>query len=179
MRAKTFKTCTNKYTIQIRLPADLSSRILTWGDENIDDDLFYTNPNDLAFGREDDPHITVLYRLDDNDPRLVEKILADHKSFDVHLGKTSLFTSNDFFDVLKIDVAGDELFGLNCLLTNSLNPPIQYPRYVPHVTIGFMKKHTGCRFKNLDVFEGERFTVENLYFVCRAGVKTNIKMGPQ
>ncbi len=179
MRAKTTLKpfWVEQYSIQIKLPTNLSGRILTWGDEHIPDDLILTNPDDLAFGREDDPHITVLYRMTDNDPKPIERLLIEQKPFEVTLGKTSVFIANDQFDVLKIDVDGEGLFKLNRLLASELMPPKQFPQYIPHITIGFFHKGKAKCFCNLGEFEGERFMAKDLFFVSRSGEKTKIKMG--
>jgi len=173
MRAKISKNSMTNYSIQIRLPSDLANRILVWGDDNIGDDLLYTNSEDPAFGREDDPHVTILYRMD-NDQKTISDLLDGQKTFDIKLGKTSLFTTNDLFDVLKIDVNGDGVFRLNSILTEGLRPPGQYSRYIPHVTIGFLKKNTGNEFCDLDVFDGEDFVAGELWLACRNGNKTKI-----
>lgn len=177
MTGKTFKNFSANYSIRIKLPDDLARRILAWGDENIGEDLLYTNPDDLAFGREDEPHITLLYHLSDNDPKPVESIMSRQKPFDVTLGKTSLFTTNDFFDVLKIDVSGDGLYRTNQLLVSGIAPPRQYPQYVPHVTLAYLNKGDGRTLTGVDTFEGQSFVAQRLCFSCRAGTTTNIKWG--
>ena len=177
MTAKTIKNSLVKYSIRIKLPDDLARMILSWGDENIGEDLLCNNPDDLAFGREDEPHITLLYHLADNDPKPVESVMAGLKPFEVTLGKTSLFTTNDFFDVLKIDVSGEGLYRANRLLTAGMVPPRQYPQYVPHITLAYLTKGAGSGLSGVGVFDGHRFTAEHLCFSCRAGNKTNIKWG--
>lgn len=162
---------------QINLPAALATRILEWGDEEVPDSDLFTDPNDPSFGREDEPHITILYGLHTADPKPVEKLLHGEKSFQVTLGKLSLFTTNDKFDVLKIDAEGKGLHYLYKLFSNNLKATETYPRYIPHVTIAYVKKGKANHFVGSKVFQGETFDADALVFSSKNGKKTTLAIG--
>ncbi len=48
---------------QVNLPGDIAKRIMDWGKENIPDEEVFDEEDK---GREDNPHITVLYGIVDN-----------------------------------------------------------------------------------------------------------------
>lgn len=162
---------------QFNLPGDLATRILEWGDLHVPDSSLYTDPDDPSFGREDQPHITVLYGIHSGDPKPLEKLLYGEKSFEIVLGKMSLFTTNDKFDVLKINVEAPALHKLHSVLTNSVKTTETYPKYIPHVTIVYAKKGKVNEFVGDATFEGESFVVRELSFSSKNGKKTLIRIG--
>jgi hypothetical protein len=165
--------------LQFNLPPDLSNRILEWGDDKVPETSVYIDPNDPTFGREDDPHITVLYGLHSSDPRPLKKLLSREKSFEITLGKMSLFTRSDNFDVLKIDVSGNELHRIHKLFGDNLKVTETYPKYIPHVTIAYLKKSKGDEFVDDSTFDGETMTVDSFVLSSKNGKKTKIMIGEQ
>ncbi len=99
-----------------------------------------------ADGREDDPHVTVLYGLHDQQPDKVEKLLQRLKRpIKLHLGDISYFSGADSgrnYDVLKVDVTSPDLVRLNELL-RTLPHTSNFPDYKPHATICYLKQGLG------------------------------------
>jgi len=93
-------TVHNYSSTQINLPQFLASQIIKWGDKHISDSDLFTDENDL--GREDEMHVTILYGLNDQNIEKPRKLLTKIHSFEIELGKISMFTSNDKFNVVCI-----------------------------------------------------------------------------
>lgn len=109
------------------------------------------------------PHITIKYGLLTNDYKEVVPIIKTLKSINVILGKTSIF-ENDEFDVLKIDVLSKELRELNKLISDNLENEDKYLIYKPHLTLAYLKKGMGNKYKNNNQFEGKQIKFNYLLF---------------
>lgn len=104
-----------------------------------EDDLYLGAEDESGYGREVEPHVTILYGIhtdvaDDEVEELIEQI----KKPKITLDKVSTF-SNPKFDVIKFDVESDDLHKYNKLL-KTLPHTDTYPEYHPHVTIAYLKK---------------------------------------
>lgn len=168
----TFKQFLVDYSIQVQLPDELTHQILTWSDEQIPDEIVY----DEIYGREDDPHITILYRLTPHHLPLLQQFLSKEKPIEIALSNISLF-NKDYFDVLKIDVESQALHLINQRLINEMQVEKQYPIYIPHVTLAFLKKNTSDFLANNNFFASKSFVVDQLYFSSRNGSKIKIDLG--
>lgn len=123
----------------------------------ISEDDLYTEDGDDGYGRENEPHVTILYGLhgDIKDEDLeveINKITEPKIEFD----KISTF-DNDKFDVLKFDVKSNDLVKLNKIFTTFPNTN-SFPDYHAHATIAYLKKGTaekyikkGKDFVNMDM----------------------------
>ena len=114
-----------------------------------EDDIYHGDKEsgtDGGFGRELDPHVTVLFGVHANVPdEDVEKIIDKCKKPEVELQKISTF-DNELFDVLKFDVNSPDLHELNELF-KKLPYTTEYPNYHPHATICYLKKGMGKKYK--------------------------------
>jgi len=158
---------------QVNLPSNLSDKILSWGKNNIPDDVLYDRK---GFGREDEIHATVLFGLHDMQPNAVEKILQDAKPIKLELGKISLFSSDEY-DVVKINVKSPDLHRLNTKLKSSLEYTSTHPGYKPHVTIAYVKKGEGKKYDGNKTFDGDDATIDEVIFSSKNGTKTKIRLG--
>jgi 2'-5' RNA ligase len=103
-----------------------------------EDDLYFEENND-GFGRENEPHVTILYGIHADVPdEDVEKLIKEIKEPKIELKKVSTF-KNEKFDVLKFDVESEDLQKLNKKF-KTLPHTSTYPDYHPHVTIAYMNK---------------------------------------
>lgn len=158
---------------QIIVPKDIASKISKWGKEKLKESDVYTDPEDPTLGREDDFHITVKYGLHTSNAEEVKKAIANFGSFDVKLGKVSLFEREDYH-VLKIDVESKRLHELNKLIESKLETTTKFPDYKPHVTISYIKKGTCKNLLDNTDFAGYNWSVDSLDFCNRGGRKTKI-----
>lgn len=146
----------HKYSnVQIRLPADISRKVLSWGKKHI------TAPLE----REDDIHITILYGLHDKTPERTFDFLRKYKPrlkpIDVTLGKISKFENDT--DVIKIDVESKELRRIHEIL-KELPHETTHPEYKPHCTIAYVTKGSCDSLLGNQEFDGLKFTTNKLTF---------------
>jgi len=114
----------------------------------IDDDDIYTEEGDSSYGREDEPHITLLYGLDsDIADEEIEKVSKKLEKCTVNLKKISIF-ENEKFDVLKFDIIDDTKKELSKLNKEYAKFPhtTDYPNYHPHATLCYLKAGTGKKY---------------------------------
>jgi 2'-5' RNA ligase len=164
-------------SVQVNLPSILADQIIRWGEDVIHENDIYCPKNDLIHGREDEIHITLLYGIHSQSADEVENLLVEQNSFKVRLGFVSVFTTNDDFDVIKIEACGSSLFHFNQLLKNSINNTPNYSLYRPHVTIAYVKKN--C-FNNKIIgdskFNDWSWNVKTVIFSSKNGKKTPIRL---
>lgn len=111
----------------------------------IDADDLYDPKDDTGFGKEHEPHATILYGLhtDIPDEDIVDEIDKIKKPT-IKLGKVSSF-SNEKFDVLKFDVESEDLHKLNKKFAKFPNTN-DYPVYHPHTTIAYVKPNMAKKY---------------------------------
>lgn len=159
----------------IVLPPDLAKKVIGWGKENIPDDMLFVDPENPTFGREDDPHVTVLYGIHSDSPTECAKALRPAANAYVALGRMDMFT-NDSFDVLFISIFSPDLKKLNSRLINSVEYTNKYDEYHPHCTIAYLKKGEAKQFKNDKQFVGEHFFTKEIVFSSKNGKKSMISL---
>jgi 2'-5' RNA ligase len=111
----------------------------------ISDEDLYTEEGDDGYGRETEPHVTILYGLhgeiEDKDLEVeIDKI----KEPKIEFKSISTF-ENDKFDVLKFDVKKGDLNKLNKEFTKFPHTN-KFPDYHPHATIAYLKKGTAEKY---------------------------------
>ena len=134
----------------------------------------YQSEND-RYGVEIEPHVTILYGISPYvDDIEVKSLFENIKKTDFDL----LFTEIDCFfnidyDVLKINVISTKLNELNELLKDNLDHTTQYKEYIPHVTIGYLKKGTGGKYLDKN-FTIKDFSVDKIVYSKSNGDVLNI-----
>ena len=104
-----------------------------------EDDVYFGNEDESGFGREMEPHITILYGIHADVPdEDVEELIKTITNPKIKLFKVSSF-KNQTFDVLKFDVKSKALHVLNTLF-KTLPHTTSFPVYHPHVTIAYLNK---------------------------------------
>lgn len=135
------------------LPAGLCDEIYDWGCQVVPECDVFTN-GDPAFGREAEPHVTVLYGV-------YGRPSLEVQPFRVTLGRVGLFSWNPAFDVVKVEAESEGLVQTHLRLAASADCVRQY-RYSPHVTVAFVRKGSVNRLWGSDVFAGREFDVGRL-----------------
>lgn len=157
-------------SIQINIPESMAKKVmdvgkLIPGSELADD------------GRENDIHVTCLFGIHSSDPADVSMAITSFGQFEIELGKTSYFEC-DGYDVVKIDVISQKLVELHDRLCDSTPFTSTHPVYVPHCTIAYVASGCGKKYAGISVFEGDKFTAENVVFTSTDKKKTTIKLEP-
>ena len=132
--------------------------------ESIDPSDLYTEEGDIKYGLEDEPHCTLLYGLHEEVTLQQVKdqiglVAFGPKPLTAH--NVSCF-KNEKYDVLKFDVQGDILHGLNSDL-KELPYTSNFPDYHPHSTIAYLKPGLGDKY--IEMFKGQKHEVEPEYII--------------
>lgn len=163
-------------SLQINVPSILSKEIIQWGEDMIRDEEVYDPPYDQLRGREDEIHITLLYGVHTSDPEFFQPILSEERSFEVKLGVISLFTTNDDFDVVKIEASSPTLHYLNQFLRKNVSHTPYYYTYNPHVTIAYVRKNSCNHLEGENYFKDWKWRVNTVVFSSKNGNKTPIRI---
>jgi 2'-5' RNA ligase len=145
-------------SVLLRLPNKLTDEIIEFNKK-------------LPGKHENNPHITILYGLNHNDPSEVLYILKKFEPFVVKLGKITKF-ENDL-DIIKIDVSGEGLFDLNKAL-KKLPHTETYQDYKPHITLSYCQKNT--KIPDSHHFLNKSFIAKNIYFSDKEENTTDFKL---
>lgn len=168
---------------QLNLPKEESKDILSFVNEIPEGDLF-KNPKEnytaQQTGREDQPHVTVLYGIDPKvDVQKIKDVVKGTGPIEITLGKTSTFTTNKDYDVLKVDVKSDELNSVNKIIDEKVGAPgSTFKDYKPHITLAYLKKGSGEKYINSTEFEGKKITLKSLAFSTTKGEMVEIPLTP-
>lgn len=130
--------------------------------EMIDEEDLYTEEGDRSYGIEDEPHITLLYGLNNNvSSANVFEILNNFKVDKIKLTEVTAF-KNEKFDVLKWDVECETLFEINKELVK-LPHKNDFPDYHPHATIAYLKSGTADKY--IEKMKAMSYTVKPTVYV--------------
>ena len=118
------------------------------------------------YGKETNPHITLMYGLDDKEESRVKELLTKvPKNIVAELGQISKFENKGTpFDVLKIEVKSPHLHKIHEMIVNNFENNYKWPEYNPHVTLAYVKKGTCNEFVGDARFEGTKFAFENFTY---------------
>ena len=121
---------------------DLNMDTNNWNDiqNKIDeDDIYFGDGENGGYGRELDPHVTILFGLHaDVKDEKVEELIGKIEKPDLKLKNISSFENKEF-DVLKFDIESPDLHILNEKF-KTLPHTTDFPNYHPHATICYLKK---------------------------------------
>jgi 2'-5' RNA ligase len=151
MKLKRYKNFMNENT---RTTYDYGCAMLSIESPELKEISGFIDKNDLhEYGIENSHHVTLLYGIhsDEVSDDIVFDICTQFTYPKIRLHNLSLF-KNDKFDVLKLEVDCDVLHKVNKELTK-LPHTTQYPNYVPHVTIAYLKPGLGEKYLSLDFTE--------------------------
>ena len=113
-----------------------------------DEDLYLGDGEDSGYGKETDPHVTILFGLhEDVSDKDVEELIDKITKPNIELQKASSF-KNEKFDVLKFDVESDDLIKYNKMF-KTLPHTDTFPDYHAHCTIAYLKKGTADKYVKL------------------------------
>lgn len=118
--------------------------------------LLQTNKDDLyevegeKYGIQENPHLTLLYGLKPNITKeQIEEVLAktiDGDKIIIEIENIDTF-ENDSFDVVKFNVKKTEQLQRIFDALSELPNENTFPDYNPHMTIGYVKKGLGEKYK--------------------------------
>lgn len=118
--------------------------------ERIDPNDIYNieDENGQTYGLEDEPHCTLLYGLHNNvSVKDVKNIINNITYSTCKVHNISIF-KNEKYDVLKFEVKGEGLHETNKLLKEFPHTS-NFPKYEPHLTIGYLNSGKGEKYVKL------------------------------
>ena len=130
----------------------MEANIDNWEDYHlagIDEEDIYIKPYDESYGLEEQPHITVLYGLheDEVDEEVYPEIIKQNmKPLTVLINEIDIF-EGDEYDVVKYNVPiSDQLQEYRDLFMRFPNTQT-FPEFKPHMTIAYVKPGEGKKYK--------------------------------
>jgi len=145
------------------------------------------DPDDLhEEGLEEWPHITARFGLHEQDAEMVigfiqnMSLAGDHfrgvaRPIEVTIGTSSVFELDEY-DVLKLNVSGDNLNGFHDEL-GTFPHTDTYPEYKPHITLAYLKPGTGEKYLDIQGLDGTIATLNQLVFSNGDKEKTRFTIG--
>jgi 2'-5' RNA ligase/GNAT superfamily N-acetyltransferase len=109
----------------------------------VNDDIVYDDEKH-KFGKETEPHVTILFGFDNNttDKNKLKDLTLDYinnKLITFNIIGLSYFEGENF-DTLKFDIESEQLMGLNKLCKDNFKYSSDFPNYNAHLTISYIKK---------------------------------------
>ena len=110
-----------------------------------EEDLYLGTEDDGGYGRETEPHVTILYGIHKDVPdEDVEELIEKMSAPELVLEDITLFDNPDF-DVVKFDVNNEDLNKYNKMFSE-LPHTTDYPDYHAHVTVAYVKPGKGEQY---------------------------------
>jgi 2'-5' RNA ligase len=142
----------------------------------IDEDDLYQPEDDPTYGREMEPHATILFGFHEDVPdKDVEAEIDEIKEPEIKFKSISSF-NNEKFDVLKFDVDSGDMHDLNSKFKKFPHTN-NFPDYHPHVTIAYLKPKMAEKYiKKMKDMVNLPIKIDKLVYSKPNGEKKNYKI---
>ena len=133
-------------------------------------------PEDPTYGRETNPHVTLLYGLHSNVTKEdIENVINKfkNKTIDIQIDGIGKF-DNEEYSVVKFNVVSPILFEINKELTK-LPHTSDYPDYKPHMTISYVKKGEADKYLS-DKWKKSFSGIDKIVYSMANGEKVEFKL---
>lgn len=137
-------------------------------------------------GIEENPHITLRYGNNEDDHTRIAAALAKQGPITAKIKGVSIFpnvdTEHGKADVVKLDIDSPDMHRLNALVGKAVpHPGETFPKYVPHITVAYLragegKKYAGRLVKGLS---GQTVTFNSVAFSPKSGPQVEIPLKPK
>ena len=170
--------------VSVPLPKDISKQTVAYANKIPEYKLFIkkekmgeiVHGDGWKYGIEDDPHITVKWGIETKSISKVKEALDDLSGGDVTFGVIDFFSSDDEYDVVKINITSPALRKINKALSDGLATKDSFSIYRPHVTLAYVKKGIGKEYKSRKTFDGVSFSFDKVVFEDSVDKKTTITL---
>lgn len=161
--------------VMAQIPPQVASQLMTFGKQIISDDMLYFDPQEPDdYGREKDPHITIKFGLTQPyTPQQMTDFLKEAKPFFIRILGMDVF-SNSQFDVVKMNVEGEELRRLRQIFDKLPNVD-DHPVYQPHLTLAYVKPGVGKAYQNRTIGKFARVPISQIVYSDR-GKKSSYQL---
>lgn len=160
----------------LKLPQELSDEIIEWGKNHISDSDVFTEPENPFLGREDSPHITILYGIHSNNHKDVFKLFNNEPLINVELKEIQIFKESFWFDVITIAIESPDLERLNSKLKINLTHTAKHNFYRPHITVAYVKKKINLGLEERTDFTDRSLNFDTVHFSSKNGTKNSFKL---
>ena len=130
----------------------MDAKIKDWTDKHvagIDPKDVYIKPYDESYGIEENPHVTVIYGIHENeiDPEVIHDVIQkEMKPLTVTINNISTFPGEEY-DVVKYDVPiTDQLKGYRERFIKGYPNTQTHPEYHPHMTLAYVNPGEGQKY---------------------------------
>ena len=130
----------------------LGTNMRDWEDIHtggIDHKDVYRKPLDDSFGLEEDPHMTVLYGIheDQVDPEIIMNVIENNmEEVTVTITNISIFETEEY-DVVKYDIpVTEQILKYREMFADNFENTQTFPEYHPHMTIAYVKPGEGEKY---------------------------------
>lgn len=160
-------------SLLVKVPDELTAIIAAFNKTLLADEVL------IDGGRETSPHITVKYGLLVKTSDAVAALLRYQNPFQVVLGGVDIFTSSPDYNVVVVKVHSIGIINLNRLVRHGLPHINTFPRYLPHLTLGYVRKDVILNFTENEQIglAGIKFLVNNVWFSTPDDKLTEIPLG--
>jgi 2'-5' RNA ligase len=143
----------------LSLPSEYVPRVLDLNRALISDEELYAT-EDPTFGRTEDPHVTILYGIrEDECLDRIESVIEEVDPQTFKITGFGCFEKDPNFDVVFLSVAGGDLFALNKAMIQEFPDHFNsHGEYHPHLTLAYVKK--GLAQEILKRVEGKTFDID-------------------
>ena len=132
-------------------------------------------------GLENEPHITILSGIHAIHPSIeLMEIIETYPKISVTLDNISIFKGSESynpFDVVKVDVQSSDLYVLHHAFAEVCENTQEFPKYVPHATVAFVKPDSCDHLEGLNRFHGISFLADYVVFSGQDGRHRRIFLG--
>jgi 2'-5' RNA ligase len=165
----------SKYScLLFNLPGDIAFEVRMLGDR-----IDLADLKDGISSRELNPHITLKWGLQTDNPEEVRKAIDWEGPIACQIGKCSVF-SNPTEDVVKLEINSQGLHNLNTSVCKHLENVNTHPEYKPHITIAYCKPGAGAKYADLlNDLEGKVVAFDTVIFSSSTKHRTPINLTGQ
>lgn len=161
---------------QVNLSGDAAKKVTDFGKKIPDEHL-------TGKGREEFPHVTVRYGLENENPEEVKQYLSKQRPFVAKLGETNVFPpteSSDGAAVVHAKVESPELVRIHKAIgsvTPTTHNDFTDENYKPHATIAYVKPEVADQYKGKADLKGQKVKVSSIHISDRNGNLQEAKLG--
>ena len=169
------------HSIQIPLHIEKNMYFDKELDKIKDSDLYHEGKPELnyfnqleyndSFGKENEPHCTLLYGLTNEcDYFKICQLFNNLNPINITIGTISVF-NNDKYDVVKLDVISNRLEKIHYYLRTHYSNENTFPVYKPHITLAYVKKGYGNKYITKSNWTGTKYTIREAEWSHADGYK--------
>lgn len=145
-------------------PATEAAEFNKLGNDLVTNADLYTD--EKGFGREDTPHNTIFYGINENDNTDFAEMFKSKQPLTVTLGKVNVFEGKDTgkpYDVVYVETEGQGLRDAHEMVKERTDNSPTHGDFTPHATVAYVKAGEGAKYKGDTRFEGKTITINEVH----------------